>query len=294
MAIKKEVHYYSDGLKLAATLYLPDETRAAGGKTWPVALMCHGLRADRKVFMPAFAEEFVRAGYISFIPDYRGFGESEGPKNRLISLERENDIINAITYLGLQPEVDPDRIGLFGISYGGATAIGVAARDSRARCVVSVVTFGDGDRWMRNSRRLWEYFALRDRLEKDRRARVVKGESEYVDFAEILVPTPPEEKLYASAELKALRITFPLETAEDIISYKPEKVVHEISPRPLLLIGGDQDYLVGWEESVRLYELAKEPKELIMLPGMTHYDVYSAGFAPTMEAALRTFGLALS
>jgi len=125
MAITREVTYYSDGLKLAATLYLP-EGRA---QRLPTALLCHGLRADRKVFLPAFAEEFVRAGYAALIPDYRGFGESEGQRHRLISREREDDIINALTFLAMQSEIDAGRIGLFGISYGGATAIGAAARD---------------------------------------------------------------------------------------------------------------------------------------------------------------------
>lgn len=291
MAKTREVTFYSDGLKLAATLYLPEDR--AGGGPRPIAMLCHGLRADRKVFMPAFAEEFVRAGYVAMIPDYRGFGESEGPRHRLISREREDDIINAITFLGLQPEVDPNRIGLFGISYGGATAIGVAARDPRVLCVVSVVTFGDGDRWMRNSRRLWEYYRLRETVERDRQRRVMTGASEYVDFSEILLPTPPEEELYKGQDLAALRITLPLETADDIMSYHPERVVHEIAPRPLLLVAGDKDYLVGWEESCRLYELAKDPKELIILPGMSHYQVYSVGFRPTIEAALRTFRQAL-
>ena len=61
----------------------------------------------------------------------------------------------------------------------------------------------------------------------------------------------------------------------------------------MLLIAGDKDYLVGWEESVRLYELARDPKELIVLPGLSHYQVYSEGFRPTIEAALRTFRSAL-
>ncbi len=285
MAKTRDVTFYSGGVKLAATLYLPDDSAQA----LPVALLCHGLRADRKVFLPPFAEEFVRAGYAAFIPDYRGFGESEGPRHRLISREREDDIINSITFLGMQPEVDANRVGLFGISYGGATAIGVAARDERVRCVVSVVTFGDGDRWMRNSRRLWEYFRLRELIERDRQRRVTTGASEYVDFSEILLATPAEEALYKGQDLAALRITLPLETAEDIINYHPERVVDRIAPRPLLLIAGDKDYLVGWEESSRLYELAREPKELIILPGMSHYQVYSDGFRPTIEATLRTF-----
>ena len=48
MAKTREVTFYSDGLKLAATLYLPDDRAGAGPR--PIAVLCHGLRADRKGF----------------------------------------------------------------------------------------------------------------------------------------------------------------------------------------------------------------------------------------------------
>ncbi len=284
---QQEVSFYSSGTRLAATLYLP-ENRAGAGKC-PAVVLCHGLRADRKVIMPSFAAEFTRASYAALAFDYRGFGESEGPKNRLISREREEDAINALTFLATHDRIDPNRIGMFGISYGGATAIGAAAADLRVKAVSSVVTFGDGDRWTRNARRLWEYYALREKVARDRERRVLTGSSEYVDFSEILLGTPAEEELYKGQSLSALRIMLPLETAEDIMGYRPEQVVHRIAPRPLLLIAGEKDYLVGWEESVRLYELAGDPKELIILPGLSHYQAYTEGLAPVMEATLRTF-----
>jgi len=95
------------------------------------------------VILPDFARAFVKAGYAAFVFDYRGFGESEGQKNRLISKERDEDIINATTFLGLQPEIDATRIALFGISYGGANVISTGAADLRTKAIVSVVGFGD-------------------------------------------------------------------------------------------------------------------------------------------------------
>ncbi len=288
--MEKEVAFYSAGLKLAGTLYFPDGL--GPGEKRPAVLCCHGLRANRKVILPEFARAFSQRGYVALVFDYRGFGESEGPKWRLISRERDEDIMNAATFLGLQPEVDAEKIALFGISYGGASVVSAAAADPRPKAVVSVVGFGDGDRWMRNSRRLWEYFALRRRIEEDRKRRVLTGKSEYVDALEILIPTPAEERFY-SGPLSQLKSELPLETAEDIMHYKPEAVVHLIAPRPLLLVGAELDYLVGVEECYSLYEKAREPKRLLILPGLSHYEAYEQGFDTIVAASLELFGQAI-
>jgi len=290
--MEKDVTLYSAGFKLIGTLYFPDNLRS--GEKLPTVLCCHGLRANRKVILPDFARAFNKHGYAAFIFDYRSFGESEGQKNRLISRERDEDIINATTFLGLQPEIDANRIALFGISYGGANVISTGAADSRTKAIVSVVGFGDGDRWLRNSRRLWEYWALRKRIDKDRERRVLTGSSEYVDTYEILVPTPAEEKFYSgSGQIAALKTELPLETADDILSYKPEAVVHLISPRPVLIIGAELDYLTGFEECLSLYEKAREPKHVHILPGISHYETYSQGFDTVMRLSLDLFGQVL-
>ena len=286
--MEKDLTFYSGGLKLVGTLYAPDNLRP-GDKKRPTILFCHGLRANRKVIAPDFARAFVKEGYATFVFDYRGFGESEGQKNRLISKERDEDIMNATTFAGMQPEIDADRIALFGISYGGANVISAGAADPRTKAIMSIVGFGDGDRWARNSRRLWEYWALRKRIEKDRERRVLTGKSEYVDTYEILVPTPAEEKFYSGGgAIASLKTELPLETAEDILSYKPEAVVHQIAPRPLLIIGAELDYLTGFEECVSLYEKACEPKQLHIIPGISHYETYSQGFETVMRLSLAT------
>ena len=108
---------------------------------------------------------------------------------------------------------------------------------------------------------------------------MLTGTSEYVDTYEILVPTPAEEKFYSGGgAIASLKTELPLETADDILSYKPEAVVHQIAPRPLLIIGAELDYLTGFEECVSLYEKAREPKQLHILPGISHYETYSQGF----------------
>jgi len=65
----------------------------------------------------------TESGYAVLAFDYRGFGESEGERGRLVPAEQMTDIRNAVTYMQTLGEVDPERIGLWGTSFGGANAI---------------------------------------------------------------------------------------------------------------------------------------------------------------------------
>jgi len=271
---EKDLSFYSAGLKLAATLCIPESGPA---KKLPTIVLCHGLRCNRKIVLPAFAKAFAAEGFASLALDYRGFGESEGKKWRLIARERVEDIVAATTFASLLPEVDPTRIALFGISYGASNAISAAAIDPRPRAVVAQGGFGDGDRWLRVGRPLWEYWEFRKRIEADRARRVTTGESEYVDAFDIIRPTPAEEAYRTGAATKALTVELPLEAADDLLTYKPELEIHRIAPRPVFVIGAELDYIVDVEESYRLYEKAREPKRLHILPGLSHTEPYSKG-----------------
>ena len=88
-------------------------------------------------------------------------------------------------------------------------------------------------------------------------------------------------------ELPGLRTQLSLETAEKTWEYKPEEVVGRISPRALLLIAVEHDQPCPKEEYEAMYARAGEPKKLVVLPGLRHYDVYQGPGAET------TSGLAI-
>jgi fermentation-respiration switch protein FrsA (DUF1100 family) len=71
-----------------------------------------------------------------------------------------------------------------------------------------------------------------------------------------------------------MRCELSWETAEKTIEYKPIDVVDRISPRALLLIGAEKDTICPIEGYHKLYERAKEPKKLVVLP-ITHYEIYA-------------------
>ena len=282
MPTEKNVSFYSDGLRLAGVLFLPDSAAPHPG-----VVLCHGFTGIKELILPDYARRFAAAGYAALTFDYRGFGESEGPRGRLIPWEQVNDIRNAITFLQCQAEADPQRIGLWGTSYGGAHAPCVAAIDDRVKAVVAQVGFGDGERLSRRASDQ-EAKALVAVLEGDRRQRVLTGKSTMVDPLQVLADEDSVAFFTeAMKQLPQLRCQIPLETVEATFAYKPEELVDRISPRALLLIAVEHDLPAPKEEYESMYARAGEPKELVVLPGLHHYDVYSG------EPLEKTAGLAL-
>ena len=187
--MKRPVSFYSEGFKLDADLYLPDDRKA--GERRAAVLLCHGYTGIKDLYLPSNAASLNRAGYVAMTFDYKGWGASEGPRTRLAPYSRVADVQAAMTFLSMQAEVNPDRIGLFGTSYGGSTVTWVGAVDHRARCIVSVVGVGNGQRWMSRVRRPDEWHDLLKLSKKDRERRVMTGESEFVDRRFCTAARPP-------------------------------------------------------------------------------------------------------
>ena len=117
--MERPVSFYTGpGLKLSAILELPDTCRR--GSKRPGIILCHAGTGNREAFLPEVSQWLVKTGYVVMRFDYRGFGQSEGPKQRLIPFEQVEDIRNAINCMQDQDEVEGERIGLWGPSSGGA------------------------------------------------------------------------------------------------------------------------------------------------------------------------------
>ncbi|UCG82081.1 MAG: alpha/beta hydrolase [Dehalococcoidia bacterium] len=287
---EKKVEFYSRECKLAGVLYLPAkvEEHTAG------IVLCQGYTGTKEMFLPLLSQAFCEAGYACLIFDYRGWGESEGEKGCLFPQEQVEDIRNALTFLSIQEVVDPERLGLYGTSFGGANAITVASMDGRVKCLVACLPIGNGGRWLRSLRRLWEWREFLQLIDDDRRNRIRGGKSRRMSAFDVVPPEPSikeamdavaKEGLYSFAEDEVS-----LESVEAIIEYSPQDVVAQISPRPILFIHAGTDNLVSSEESEVLYERAGEPKKLVIIPGATHVDFYlSDAFSQVTALSLDWF-----
>jgi len=285
--VKKPVSFYSEGCRLVGDVYYPD----GPGRNVPRAgiVLCHGYTGVKDIYLPDNARALNKAGYVAMVFDYKGWGASDGPRTRLAPYSRVADVQAALTFLGTLPQVDPQRLGIYGTSYGGATVVWVGAVDPRVRCVVSVVGIGNGRRWMRSVRRPDEFHDLLARARQDRARRAVEGKSEFVAREEILLPDRQSAELGAAARRNNPNAVsaIPLEYVDDTLEFNPEWVVDKIAPRPLLFITTDDDRLVPPEESIEMYTRAGEPKKLVVLKGYGHYEVYKEpAFSEVMQATV--------
>ena len=285
--MKRPVTFYSEGCKLVGDVYYPDDLQP--GETRAGIVLCHGYTGVKDLYLPDNARVLNAAGYMVMTFDYKGWGESAGVRSRLAPYSRVADVQAAVTFLGTLPEVDANRLGIYGTSYGGATVVWVGAVDPRVTCIVSVVGIGHGARWMRSVRRPDEWYDLLDRAREDRCQRALTGESAFVERNEILLPDRQSAALAAAARRHnpAAVNTIPLEYVDDTLGFHPEWVVDKIAPRPILFITTDNDRLVSPEESEHLYAQAGEPKKLVVLKGYGHYEVYvEPAFSEVMAATL--------
>jgi dipeptidyl aminopeptidase/acylaminoacyl peptidase len=269
------VNFYSEGTRLSGDLFLPDGLRQNEKRAGIV--LCHGYTGVRNLYLPDTAKALTNAGYVVLTFDYKGWGDSDGPKSRLSPYGRVIDSQAALTFLGAQPMVDADRLGIYGTSYGGATVVWTAAVDPRVKAVVSVVGIGHGRRWMRSVRRPDEFADLLRLSAADRVRRVMTGQSEFVDRNAVLLPDRQSAELATAARRGNPGAVgeIPLEFIDDTLGFHPEWIVDKIAPRPVLFITCDDDRLVPAEESESLYAHAGEPKKLVVLKGWGHYEVYT-------------------
>ena len=271
---REDVSYLSDGEEIAGWFY------PAGAGPAPAIVFCPGFTGTRQAaFYQPYVERFVEAGYAVLLADYRGWGDSAGPKGEIVPLRQVADVRNGLGYLETRDDVDASRLAVVGVSFGGGNALYAAAVDERVRAVVAVSPVTDGRAWMRAMRREYEWHELLDRLAEDRRARTRGEEAAVVDpTEEILVATPERRTTNVKGNVPATPKRTPLWCAQDVIDFRPVEKVAQIAPRAALLFYVSRDAVVPGEQSEWAYAAASEPKKIVRLDGDKHYEAYLEHF----------------
>lgn len=289
---KKENVFFFSGLsyKLSGVIVTPDDMKPDEKRA--AVVVCHGYASWKERYSIRVAEDLAESGYIALAFDYRGFGESEGPRWRLICLEQVEDIRNAITFLETRPEVNTSKIGLIGISLGGANVVYTGAVDKRAACIVSIVAVGDGERWLHSVRRDYEWREFERSLKEDLHNFVLTGKSKLVHPLDIEAPPPEWKKIWDRTFQEypeRYRMQFPLDTARSIIEFKPDRLAGQIAPRPLLVISDPNDTVVPPLEQMSIFEYAREPKKFISEEAEGHILYDPKGFQLLMKDSIEWF-----
>jgi hypothetical protein len=283
------ISFYSDGLKIAGYLYTPSDWQPTDERR-PAIVVLAGYSGNTQADCTHMMQQLCQQGWFVFGFDYQGFGQSEGKRQRHRALEQAQNCYDAISYLQGVEGVDPQRIGLYGTSFGGANGVWVCAHDERVKVLVTSVGVMNGQTWMQSIRRPWEWLAFKKEVETDALRRVRTGEPKMVFHGDIMLRDPDSAKqreMHKEQGHSFQSEERDLESAEATMRYRPDWVVDKISPRPVLFIYAEFDNLVPPQQQLHCYELCKEPKRLVKLPNSGHYDSYEFRNPETCQITYR-------
>jgi dipeptidyl aminopeptidase/acylaminoacyl peptidase len=202
-----------------------------------VIVLVHGIHSHAwDCQTPDVVRAYSDAGFNVLLFDLRGHGSSGGDRLGLGWLERRD--VHAAVNLLLAHGFKPGKIGIHGTSYGAATALLAAAKIGEIGAVIADSAFANvGD--------------------------VINGEVER--------QTGLPSRL-AEALTPGIRFIASHYYSLDLDDISPEKAIAGISPRPILLIHGEEDPIISAEQARRLKAAAGDGAELWLLPGRQHAE----------------------
>ena len=251
------------GLKMSARIYRPAAER--DHKTGVV--MCHGFGGVKEGVLPGLANLLAKAGYTAMTFDFRGFGGSEGSKGRLVPDEQVEDTVTALEWLSHEGSVDPDRIGLYGTSFGGGIAALAAVFSNRPKALAMSVPVTSGSDWLRSMTRYAEFLEMKERALKAIREKAAEGKVDMGDRADIMIP----DRL--TAEVYTQKIPMAFETFYHVLHHEPIQRAAEIRV-PTLMFGVETDVLVPVHQTKHFYDRLIVEKHLEMSPTGVHWSPY--------------------
>jgi fermentation-respiration switch protein FrsA (DUF1100 family) len=288
------------GTKIVANLFKP--AGFATARRYAALVVTHPFGGVKEQTAGLYAQRLAEEGFITLAYDASYQGESGGePRLMEVPAQRLDDISCAIDYLAQHPQADRERIGSLGICAGGSYALCQAQTELRVKAVAAVSTFNLGEA-RREGMGTISYDERMKRLRDaaDARSREARGEPVQ------LVPVVPDSaagftdqtpQLYregyeyyrtpraqhANSPNRYLFSSLPQQMA-----FFPFEQLETISPRPLLVIAGSKADTLFWSQQV--YQKAREPKELHVIDGATHIDMYDRPrFVTPAVAKLKEF-----
>ena len=211
---------------------------------------------------------FEKLGYVTLRFDMPGCGDSEGPRGNLICLEQVQAASDALAFLAKNPNVEGDRIGMIGSSFGAAIAVYVCGVDKRVAAAISSGGWGDGERKFRGQHttpEAWKKFT--DMLAKGKGYREKHGKPLMVPRYDI-VPIP--EHLRTNLAANSIH-EFTYETAQSMFDFRADDVVGGMAGRPLLLLHSSVDSVTPTEQSVEMFKRAGQPADLHLFAETDHF-----------------------
>lgn len=244
----------------------------------------HPMGAVKEQSANLYATKLAEQGFVTMSLDLSYWGESDGEPANLVAPDVYTEDFNAaVDYLRTQPFVDGEQIGALGICGSGSFVISAAKIDPRIKAVATVSMYDMGGvnrNGLGRTTTPEQRQAILERAAAQRDIEFRGGEPVYIGGTpEVLTDqsTPIDREFYDF--YRTARGNSPDTTTQPTLTsnvrfmnFYPFEGIETISPRPMLFIAGEQAH--SREFSEEAYQLAAEPKQLVIIPGAGHVDLY--------------------
>ena len=271
------------GITLVGDLYLP-RNRPAG--PLPAIVVSGPFGAVKEQSSGLYAQTMAERGFVALAFDPSFTGESGGSPRNVASPDiNTEDFSAAVDFIGIQPFVDRERIGMIGICGWGGMALNAAAVDKRVKAVVAstmydmtrVMSRGYNDSVTREQRT-----EMLEQLSRQRWEDAASGTTSYGPIsnelkggeAQFLVDYHDYYRTPRGFHPRSINSngSWTLTNALSFMNMPLLTYIDEIAPRPILLIHGENAHSRYFSETA--FAAAAEPKELLIVPGANHTDLY--------------------
>lgn len=275
-------------MKVAGSLFIPKNLDRT--KRHPAIVVGHPMGAVKEQSATLYATKMAEQGFVAMAIDLPFWGESDGePRNAVLPDAYAEAFSAAVDFLSANELVDAERIGGIGVCGSGGFLISAAKIDPRIRAVATVSMYDMGA-VTRNgygkSRSVEQRKELAAQASQLRAQEFRTGEQIFQNYLPVELPADadPVTAMYhnfyrtprgiAIPEGRTLELTQNRTLAGEIkfLNFYPFNDIETISPRPILIIAGDQAHSREFSEDA--HQLAAEPKELLWVKGANHVDLY--------------------
>jgi fermentation-respiration switch protein FrsA (DUF1100 family) len=276
------------GMKVVGNLFTP-KTLQRDSRS-PAIVVGHPMGAVKEQSANLYATKLAEQGFVTLSFDLSFWGESEGqPRNTVTPDIYVDDFSAAVDFLSTKRFVNRENIGVLGICGSGSFAVSVAQIDPRIKAIatVSMYDMGAANRdGLRKGMSLEQRKGILKAAAEQRFAEFTGVEMKYTGGTVLKLTeksTPIEREFYDFYRTPRGEFTpkgqSPLLTTQPTLSsnaafmnFHPFAQIETISPRPILFIAGEQAHSIEFSEDA--YKVAAEPKELVIIPGGGHVDLY--------------------
>ena len=285
----RSANIMSEGVRLHAELF---SLKTLAGKRLPTVLMAHGWGGTAAAFRRD-AIEMAAAGYFVITFDYRGWGESDSrviltnpaPAKRdglkftaevvevrevVDPLDMVTDWFNAIHWAMGEPMADKNRIGLRGSSYSGGHVVYVAARDPRVKAIVSQVGSLDS-----RPKAIALAGGVPDQVKMayDEATKRARGELGY---------PAPRARVIGNLQGAPIR--------DKLLLYAPVEDAAKLKTCAALFIVAEKEELFDNNDHAKVaYDRMTGPKKYVVVPGITHYGIYTTARDQAIKLSIEWF-----